>query len=127
MARGECSRRTPTNLLQGDYKLDNVMFVPGNSPVIEAIFDWELTALGDPFTDFGWMLSFWFDEKDPDPPTSVGELYVSVTMRDGYLTREQLVERYEDRAGIDFTDERFYRTLGYTNSPCSVRCSFGAI
>jgi aminoglycoside phosphotransferase (APT) family kinase protein len=102
----------PQTLVHGDYKLDNVMFGPGNPPVVEGIFDWELAALGDPFTDLGWMLSFWFDEKDPDPPTSVGELYVTVTMRDGYLTREQLVERYEDRAGVDFTDRRFYRTLG---------------
>jgi aminoglycoside phosphotransferase (APT) family kinase protein len=102
----------PHTMVHGDYKLDNVIFGPANPPAIEAIFDWELAALGDPFTDLGWMLSFWFDEKDPDPPSSVGELYSPVTMRDGYLTRQQLVERYENQAGVAFTNERFYRTLG---------------
>jgi len=102
----------PHTMVHGDYKLDNVMFGPGNPPAIRAIFDWELSALGDPFTDLGWMLSFWFDQKDPESPSSVGELYVPVTMRDGYFTREQLVERYEDRMGVTFTNERFYRTLG---------------
>lgn len=31
--------------------------------------------------------------------------------QDGYLTRQELVERYEERTGIEFEHERFYRTL----------------
>ena len=102
----------PHTLVHGDYKLDNVMFGTGTPPEIVAIFDWELAALGDPYTDLGWMLSFWFDEKDPDLPSSVGALYSSITMREGYPTRKELVERYEQATGTSFDDERFYRTLG---------------
>jgi aminoglycoside phosphotransferase (APT) family kinase protein len=102
----------PHTLVHGDYKLDNVMFGTGTPPEIVAIFDWELAALGDPYTDLGWMLSFWFDEKDPDLPSSVGALYSSIMMREGYPTRKELVERYEQATGTSFDDERFYRTLG---------------
>lgn len=99
-----------TTLVHGDYKLDNVLFGPGTPPVIEAVFDWELSTLGDPFTDLGWMLSFWYNEDDPAPP-EVG-LYQTFTGRDGYPTRRELVDRYEAAMGLTFDNERFYRTLG---------------
>ena len=101
----------PHTLVHGDYKLDNVMFAPGTPPEINAVFDWELSTLGDPLTDLGWMLSFWFDESDPDPPSSVGSLYETITMRDGYPSRSELVEQYEMLTGFSFDNERFYRTL----------------
>jgi aminoglycoside phosphotransferase (APT) family kinase protein len=101
----------PHTLVHGDYKLDNVMFGPGAPPEITSIFDWELSTLGDPLTDLGWMLSFWWDEKDPDPPSSVGQLYEPITMREGYHTRTELVERYESQTGFTFENETFYRTL----------------
>lgn len=102
----------PHTLVHGDYKLDNVMYAPGMPPEINAIFDWELSTLGDPLTDVGWMLSFWFDDGDPDPPDSVGPLYGDITRRDGYSTRSELVERYESATGFTFEHERFYRALG---------------
>jgi aminoglycoside phosphotransferase (APT) family kinase protein len=101
----------PHTLVHGDYKLDNVMFGPRTPPEIANIFDWELSTLGDPLTDLGWMLSFWWDKKDPDPPSSVGQLYEPVTMRDGYHTRAELVERYENQTEFTFENEKFYRTL----------------
>lgn len=100
---------SPSTLVHGDYKLDNVMFGPGATPQVSVIFDWELATLGDPFTDLGWMLSFWRDKGDPDTP-GIG-LYPTFTTRDGYLTRAELVECYESVTDFDFEHERFYRTL----------------
>lgn len=100
----------PTTLVHGDYKLDNVLFGPGTPPIIKAVFDWELSTLGDPFTDLGWMLSFWYDEGDPAPP-EVG-LYHTFTEREGYPTRQELVDRYESAMELTFENETFYRTLG---------------
>jgi len=101
----------PSTLVHGDYKLDNVMFGPGDDPGIAAIFDWEMSTLGDPFTDLGWMLSYWWDPKDPDPPAGSRSLKATFMAQEDYPTRRELVERYEERTGVEFENERFYRAL----------------
>lgn len=99
----------PHTLMHGDYKLDNVLFAPGAPPVLDAIFDWELSTLGDPLFDFGYMLIFWRDPKDPPP--AVPELIPTFTDQPGYPRRVDLVDRYEAKTGLAFEHERFYRTL----------------
>ena len=101
----------PHTLVHGDYKLDNVMFGPGTQPEISSIFDWELSSLGDPLTDIGWMLSFWWDRKDPEAPASTGDLYPTFMRQEDYLTRRELVDRYEEQAGWSFDNQLFYRVL----------------
>lgn len=99
----------PHTLVHGDYKLDNVLFAPGTPPDLVAVFDWEMSTLGDPRADLGWMLSYWRDPKDPDP--AVPELTAQFMEREGYPTRQELVERYEAETGIEFERDRFYRAL----------------
>ena len=117
----------PDTLVHGDYKLDNVMFAlsdgdPGSesSDAAEAsgdqaalelvgVFDWELSTLGDPRTDLGWLLSNWRDPKDPEP--MIPELTSTFMEREGYPTRRELVDRWESHTGLRFEHERFYRTL----------------
>jgi aminoglycoside phosphotransferase (APT) family kinase protein len=101
----------PATLVHGDYKLDNVMFGPNDEPEIAAVFDWEMSTLGDPFTDLGWMLSYWWDAKDPMPPAGTDTLMKQFMTHEDYLTRKELVARYEERTGFEFENERFYRTL----------------
>jgi len=101
----------PATLLHGDYKLDNVMYGPGDDPEIVAVMDWEMSTLGDPFTDLGWMLSYWWDEKDPAPPESTDSLSSTFMTREGYPNRQELVARYEELTGFEYDNDRFYRTL----------------
>lgn len=101
----------PATLVHGDYKLDNVMYAPGTPPEINAIFDWEMSTLGDPLTDVGWMLAYWRDPKDPEPPSATESLMRTFMAREGYPTRLELVERYEEQTGFEFDNERFYRVL----------------
>ncbi|EMA47253.1 aminoglycoside phosphotransferase [Halococcus saccharolyticus DSM 5350] len=98
-------------LVQGDYKLDNVMFAPGTPPELVAVFDWELSTLGNPLVDLGWLLSYWWDAGDPDPPAATDSLNATFMTREGYPTREELVERYEAQTGIEYENDRFYRAL----------------
>ncbi len=116
----------PHALVHGDYKLDNVMYGPAgrdasrderaddvrepeSRPELVGVFDWEMATLGDPRADLGWMLSYWRDPKDPEP--AVPELTATFMEREGYSSRLELVERWEDRTGLAFEHERFYRTL----------------
>lgn len=99
----------PHTLVHGDYKLDNVMFGQASQPDLVAVFDWELSTLGDPRADLGWMLVYWYDPKDPEP--AVPELEATFMTQDGYPTRQDLVDRYEAATGFTFKHERFYRTL----------------
>ncbi len=98
----------PHTLVHGDYKLDNVMFATSPPPELISVFDWELSTLGDPRFDLGWMLAYWWDEKDPAPPRPEAAQFM--TQR-GYSTRLELVDIYENLTGIEFKHERFYRAL----------------
>jgi aminoglycoside phosphotransferase (APT) family kinase protein len=112
-------------LVHGDYKLDNVMFGRGGPdaspeeragdareqapPDLVGVFDWEMCTRGDPSMDLGWMLISWPDAKDPewDDPLSN-----RIETREGYMTRLELLDRYEETTGLSFDHERFYRTFG---------------
>lgn len=107
--QANCPDSSVDSLVHGDYKPDNVIFSPGDEPVIGSVFDWELSTLGDPRFDLGWLLSYW--RHPDDPPPAVSELYPRFMEVEGYPTRQELVDRYERQVGIEFANERFYRAL----------------
>jgi aminoglycoside phosphotransferase (APT) family kinase protein len=48
-------------IIHGDYHLGNVMY-RFDAPKLAAIVDWELTTIGDPLLDLGWLLATWPDD-----------------------------------------------------------------
>lgn len=96
-------------LVHGDFKLDNVMFSPGPVPAIAGVFDWEMSTLGDPLADLGWLLLHWHQ------PTDTGPIIPSANppflAKDGYPSRRGLVEQYERSTGTGSNNLRFYRVL----------------
>lgn len=98
-----------TTLVHGDYKLDNVMFSADPPPRLVAILDWEMSTLGDPLADLGWMTSFW-READDDAADLFGETS-RVTEMPGFEPRAALVERYAAATGRDVTALGWYQVL----------------
>jgi aminoglycoside phosphotransferase (APT) family kinase protein len=100
----ETSRPT---LLHGDFKLDNVMLDSLDPGRLVAVFDWEMSAVGDPLVDLGILLGYWIHTV----PASQGDALTSVTCRPGWFTREELLEHYAARTGSDLKRVEFYEVF----------------
>jgi len=92
-------------IVHGDFKLDNVLLDPLDPPHLVAVFDWEMSALGDPLVDLGILLAYW----SPTGPAE-GDAAV-VTEREGWPSRAALVERYAARSDHEVSNIRFYETF----------------
>jgi len=100
---------SPTaTLVHGDYKLDNVMFAD-DAPSLVTILDWEMSTLGDPLADLGWMASFWL-EAGEDEDDALADLN-PVTRQDGFSSRAELIGRYEEQTSRDASALDWYRVL----------------
>jgi aminoglycoside phosphotransferase (APT) family kinase protein len=93
-------------IVHGDYRLDNMIL--HSSGEVAAVVDWELCTLGDPLADIGLLLVYWAEEGDELLP-----LFEPATMAAGFISREQVRERYAERSGRDLSQIDFYVALGY--------------
>jgi aminoglycoside phosphotransferase (APT) family kinase protein len=102
--------RSPSaTIVHGDYRLGNAMMATGAPARLVAIFDWEMATVGDPLADLGYLCALWVQRDDPEL-SGLFE-FGGITRREGFLTRAELVARYEERSGRSMTDIRWYRTL----------------
>jgi aminoglycoside phosphotransferase (APT) family kinase protein len=96
-------------IVHGDYRLGNVMLADEAPAELVAIFDWELSTIGDPLADVGYMTVTWVQEGDPEDTMFAGA--GAVTRREGFLTREELIARYEERSGRSMSALNWYQAL----------------
>jgi aminoglycoside phosphotransferase (APT) family kinase protein len=103
----------PATVVHGDYRLGNVMLGPEPPSQVCAVLDWEMSTIGDPLADLGYLCTLWVERDDP----SLGKFELSsVTREEGWPTRAELVARYEERSGRSMTDIRWYQTLALWKS-----------
>lgn len=85
----------------GDYHLSNMMF-RYDSPDVAAIVDWEMSTIGDPLLDLGWLLATW-----PAP----GQFSIGGNLGDGLPSPEELVARYAQRSTRDLSAVAWYEVM----------------
>lgn len=101
-------QQNPATVVHGDYRLGNVMYGLSSPARLIAVFDWEMSTVGDPVADLGYLSAFWVEPDDP--PLRMFELS-AVTREPGFPSREELVARYEERSGRPVTNLSWYQTL----------------
>jgi aminoglycoside phosphotransferase (APT) family kinase protein len=82
------------SLVHGDYKLDNVMLDEGSPDRLVGVFDWEMSAIGDPLVDVGILLCYWVHVA-----SASDDAISTVTARPGWFGREEILARYAARSG----------------------------
>ncbi len=103
---GENSEAT---IVHNDFKLDNIMLAEDDSSRVVAVLDWEMCTVGDPLIDVGLFLSYWTMSggKSNDPNSSLR----AITHGPGWLTREEIIERYQTQTGRVLSRIAFYETF----------------
>lgn len=93
-------------VVHGDYRLSNVMYRPDFAG-IAAVVDWEMATLGDPLTDVGLLVVYQTLAYDSD--------FVMPRMNpgDGFLSPQQLVERYAAASSRDVAQLSWYVGFGF--------------
>jgi aminoglycoside phosphotransferase (APT) family kinase protein len=92
---------SPT-LVHNDFKLDNLILATNDLGRVEAVLDWEMTTIGDPFADVGLSLCYWTSGIAGGPDLAVP----------GWYTRDEFVNEYAKRTGRDVANVRWHEVLG---------------
>jgi len=95
--------RWEPGIMHGDYQFANVMFRHGAPARLAAIVDWEMSTVGDPLLDLGWVMNGW---TDPGEDRTAG--YVDQT---GLPTRRQMLEHYAAVSGRPVDEIDYYVIL----------------
>jgi len=92
-------------IIHGDYHLANVMY-RFDVPKLAAIVDWELTTIGDPLLDLGWLMATW-----PDASGGAAAGTVAVQPWEGFPTADELIAHYAGQTDRDLSGIHWYGVL----------------
>jgi aminoglycoside phosphotransferase (APT) family kinase protein len=104
-------------IVHGDFRLGNCI-TNTTTGHIAAVLDWEISTLGDPMADLGYLVTTWVRTS-----TQVGNGNESVapTLAEGFLDVAPLVERYAASSGLDVSDLPWYTAFNHWKGACIIQ------
>ena len=96
--------KQPPGIIHGDVHLANVLF-RFDAPRVAALVDWELSTIGDPLIDLGWLLCHWPDADGKGVATT------GATPWQGLPSTGDLIARYGETSGRDVSAIKWYAVL----------------
>lgn len=101
-------------IIHGDFQFPNVMFAY-DKPKIAAVIDWELSALGDPMLDLGWVLTSWCEEGDENLGAGKAPM---VQPWNNFMTRQDLINLYCELTGRNTSDAFWFFVMACYKLAC---------
>jgi aminoglycoside phosphotransferase (APT) family kinase protein len=89
------SPSSAVTLVHGDAKPGNFAFVGDE---VSAVFDWELTTVGDPMTDIGYLELLW-------------RMPVGIPSHDAALSIDDVIAHYGAASGLPVVSREWYRAF----------------
>jgi aminoglycoside phosphotransferase (APT) family kinase protein len=113
--------RIPTQqraaIVHGDFRLGNCITDPKTGCIV-AVLDWEISTLGDPMADLGYLVTTWVRH---DGDIGNGDQSTAPTMAEGFLDVEPLVARYAATSGLDVSDLGWYTAFNHWKGACIIQ------
>ncbi len=95
------------SILHNDIKFDNCQFQPDNPDEITAIFDWDMSTLGDPLMGFGTTLGYWPEPK-MDTVFSAGHM-----VQGDFPDKAFVKKKYAEYTGFNLENIAWYEAFAY--------------
>ena len=97
------------SVVHGDYGLHNCRVASEGH--IAAVVDWEISTLGDPMADLAYCINAWVES-----PEEAEGVVLPPTAAPGFSSRQELLDRYAARTGIDLSGIDYYRCFNHWKS-----------
>lgn len=100
---------SPVGIAHGDFKPNNMIFAEDGS--VQAVVDWELTAIGETLTDLGYFVAMLTTPED----------FTSIWVpreADGFPSAQSLVARYEEATGATAHNVGYYAAFAMWKLAC---------
>lgn len=98
-----------TCIIHNDWRFDNVILDADDPTKVIGVLDWEMATLGDPLMDLGSALAYWIEEDDN---IIMQQSRRQPTHLKGMMTREEVVEYYLSKTGLEIENWTFYEVFG---------------
>jgi len=102
--RANTPAMTTPGIIHGDYSLANVFFRNDPPTRLAAIIDWEMSTIGDPLLDLGWLLYAYNGRDQKTPPAGTFD-------PTDFPTRDDLAEHYAAVSGRSIAHLTYYLIL----------------